>query len=90
MTRSLSSQKAKHGRAALTAELKRFTDRFGRENGAKWFSEGKSYVEALELHSDVLSEQVAERDRKLAEVNHFEFKLGSRLGRVAAGLNMPK
>lgn len=46
-------------RAKLTADLKRFTDRFGAINGTKWFTEEKSFAEALELH-------IAEQDKQLA------------------------
>lgn len=53
-------------RAQFTAELKRFTDKFGAENGAKWFAEGKSYTDALELHAQVLSDQVKAKDEALA------------------------
>lgn len=45
--------------AKLTAELKRFTDRFGAVNGAKWFTERKSFADALELH-------IAEQEKQLA------------------------
>lgn len=53
-------------RAQFTAELKRFTDKFGPENGAKWLAEGKSWEEALELHAQVLAEQVKAKDEELA------------------------
>lgn len=46
-------------RAEFTAELKRFTDRFGAVNGAKWLSEGKSFSDALELHAKDLESQLA-------------------------------
>lgn len=46
-------------REQFAAELKSYTDRFGAENGAKWFSEGKSYTEALEAHCDSLQAQLA-------------------------------
>lgn len=37
-------------KASLTAGLKKFTTKFGAENGVTWFTEGKTYEEALELH----------------------------------------
>lgn len=46
-------------REQFAAELKSYTDRFGAENGAKWFAEGKSYTEALEAHCDSLKAQLA-------------------------------
>ena len=33
-----------------TAELAKFTAKFGAENGVKFFNDGKSLAEALELH----------------------------------------
>jgi len=49
---------AESARAELTAELKRFTERFGPANGSKWFTEGKSFADALELHSKDLETQL--------------------------------
>lgn len=67
------------GREQFAAELKRYTDRFGAENGVTWFNEGKSYDEASDLHIAELQTQlsaerakVADRDTKLAAVNHGE------------------
>lgn len=56
-------------RAEFTAELKRFTDRFGAENGAKWLAEGKTFAEALELHAQALTDQLKTKDEQLAAAN---------------------
>lgn len=56
-------------RAEFTAELKRFTDRFGAENGAKWLAEGKTFAEALELHAAALADQLKAKDEQLAAAN---------------------
>jgi len=42
-------------REQFTAELSKFTTKFGAENGVKWFNEGKTYEEGLELHIEALS-----------------------------------
>jgi hypothetical protein len=44
--------------AEIRAELTKFMTKFGADNGGKWFSEGKSYSEALELHADALATQL--------------------------------
>jgi len=41
----------------LLAEQKKFTDRFGAENGVKWYAEGKSYTECLELYADAKEQE---------------------------------
>lgn len=46
-------------RQKYAAELKRYTDKFGAENGTKWFTEGKSWEQALEAHTDALQQQFA-------------------------------
>lgn len=55
------------GREAFTAELKRFTDRFGVENGTKWFTEGKTFDAAMQLHAESLEKLLSDKDTKLAE-----------------------
>jgi len=47
---------------AAMAKLQKFTKRFGAVNGGKWFSEGKTYTQALELHSE-------DTDKKYAALN---------------------
>lgn len=54
-------------REQLTAELKKYTDRFGAENGVKWFAEGKTFEQALELHVGVQAEQLAAKEQELAD-----------------------
>lgn len=56
-------------REEFLAELKRYTDRFGAESGQKWFEDGKSFHEALELHVDKLSARIEELETELAEAN---------------------
>jgi hypothetical protein len=46
-------------REDFTAELNKFTAKFGAENGAKWFGENKSFSEAMELHCEAISEQLS-------------------------------
>lgn len=54
-----SEQPAANSAAQWKAELKKFTDKFGAENGTKWFTDGKTYTEALELHVDAINRQMA-------------------------------
>jgi len=56
-------------KAAFVAELKKFTDKFGGDNGAKWMAEGKSYEEALDLHVALLSEQNVAKDVEIAKLS---------------------
>jgi len=44
-------------RAAFVAELKRFTERFG-EKGTAWFTEGKTFDEAMALYAESLEGEV--------------------------------
>ena len=61
-------------RLQYNAELKRFTDKFGSENGNKWFTDNKTYEEAMEFHADALE---AEVKRLTAEVQKHKDKLAS-------------
>lgn len=61
-------------RSKFALELKRFTERFGAENGTKWFTEGKTFAEALELHSELLQKQLTAANAKIADQ---EKKLGA-------------
>lgn len=54
--------------AAFTAEMNRFTAKFGAVNGAKWFSEGKTFSEALELSHEDLGRQLAAKDGETAKL----------------------
>lgn len=54
-------------RETFAAELNKFTERFGAENGVQWFSEGKSYSECLELHSEQLQTRLNEAEQALAD-----------------------
>lgn len=65
---------AAQAKANLTAEMKKFTTKFGAENGAKWFTEDKTYEEALELHIDAQAETI----KKLtADLEAAETKLAN-------------
>ena len=46
-------------REDFSAELNKFITTFGAENGAKWFSENKSFSDALLLHTESLAAQLA-------------------------------
>ncbi len=55
-------------REDFAAELSKFTTRFGAENGAKWFSENKSWPEALEAHCDALTADLKASTARVAEL----------------------
>lgn len=65
-------------REDFQAELKKFTDAFGAENGTQWFTENKSFEEALGLHAKSLEDQLAkEREAKeQAEARLSSLELG--------------
>ncbi len=69
-------------RAAFNAELGRFTSKFGAENGTKWFTEGKSFEEALSLHCDALAKVNEELGAKLKDTQE-------RLSQVTVGVKEP-
>ena len=56
------------------SELKKYMDKFGAENGAKWFADEVSFADAQDKHAEHLAEQLAAKDAKIAEV---EDKLSS-------------
>ncbi len=51
------------------AEVKRYVDAFGSENGAKWYTEGVSFSDAQGKHATALSDQIKARDAKITELN---------------------
>lgn len=55
--------------AAVVARLNKFTTKFGSENGVKWFTAGKTYEEALELHADALASDLAKSREETAAAN---------------------
>ena len=55
-------------REQFAAELSKFTTKFGAENGVKWFNEGKSYSEALELHCEALAVELKSAKDKATEL----------------------
>ena len=65
-------------REDFNAELSRFTSRFGAANGAKWFSENKTFAEALELHVEVMQAELsaANEARTAAEEKLASLSLG--------------
>lgn len=54
--------------AEYNANLDRYIQKFGAENGAKWLGERKSYAEACELHIDELNKQLEAKDEAYAEL----------------------
>jgi hypothetical protein len=54
--------------AAFRDQLKQFTDRFGAENGTAWFTAGKTYAEACDLHATAKDKQCQELIAKVAEL----------------------
>lgn len=60
--------------AQFKASLKRYTDRFGMEKGAEYFSSNLSFEQALEKHVEQLS---AERDSALTAKKEAETKLAA-------------
>lgn len=73
--------------AEVRAELAKFTSRFGSESGVKWFNEGKSYGEAIELHVDALTEQLkaAKEAAELSERKLASIELGEKKPLETAG-----
>lgn len=61
-------------RESLLAEQKRFTDKFGAEDGVRWFSEGKTFEQSLELFCE---KQDAELNRVKSELSEANEKLSS-------------
>lgn len=71
---SQQSQLEQSGRAEYAAELKKFTDAFGADNGTKWFTEPKSFSEAQTEYIGVLKQQLAAKD---VEIEGLQEKLSS-------------
>ena len=65
-------------RESLTSELTRYTSRFGSERGVEWFTGGKTFEQALELHCEALQGD----NGKLAEQVH---SLTERLQSITIG-----
>lgn len=63
-----SAQAAADPKAAFNADLKKFTAKFGAENGSKWLSEGKTYEQALELHCEVQADELRAAQESAAEL----------------------
>ena len=69
-------------RAAFNAELSKFTAKFGAENGTQWFTQGKTFEEALSLHCDALNAANEELGAKLKDTQE-------RLSQVSVGVKEP-
>ncbi len=67
-------------REQFNAELNRYIEKFGAENGSKWFASGKSFSEALELHIEALSARIktAEDEAKAANEKLSSLCLGEK------------
>ena len=52
------------------AQLRRYLERFGAENGAQWFADGLSYHDAIEKHVDELEQQLQAAEDAIAELKH--------------------
>lgn len=55
-------------RADFAADLKRYTDAFGGENGAKWFSEGLDFEAAQGNQIELLNKQLTARDETIKDL----------------------
>lgn len=68
--------------AKFRSELKRYTDRFGGEDGAKYFSEGLNYEQSLEKHVVKLEQVVKQAltDKAAAEEKLAKLDLGETEG----------
>ena len=62
------SQTEQPGRAEYAAELKKYTDAFGSDNGTKWFTENKSFSDAQTEYIGVLKTQLAGKDQQIQEL----------------------
>lgn len=76
-------------RESFAAELKRYTDAFGAENGAKWFGEGKSMIDCYAEHSKTQAAalKAAEDKAAAAESALSQVKLGEVTPASAGGEN---
>lgn len=70
--------------------LQIFVSKFGSENGAAWYADGKSYAEALELHCDELSRKLEVRDAQLSELQEQLNSLALGDDPVAPGIDDEK
>lgn len=59
-------------RESLLAEQKRYTDKFGAENGQKWFSEGKTFEESLSVFCEQQAERITTLEAEL-KASHEKF-----------------
>lgn len=55
-------------RAEFAATLKKFSEKFGAENGAQWAAEGLSYEAALEKHAEALGTKLAAEKTKSTDL----------------------
>lgn len=76
-------------RASITADLSKFVGRFGAENGAKWFTESKTFEQALDQHCQTLEAKIAAdreaMDKLIKEADAKVADLEARLKEVKLG-----
>lgn len=76
-------------RAQFAAELKRFTDAFGGENGGKWFADGNTFEAALGLQNKLLSDKVADLEKALADEKAAHAELQTKFAGLKLGEESP-
>lgn len=54
-------------RESLFAEQKRYVEKFGSDDGVKWFMDGRSFQDALSLFCDKQAERIAALETELSE-----------------------
>lgn len=76
VTKDVTQESSESTREEFAAELAKFNEAFGAENGSKWFTDGKSFEEALALHVEALETKLSEErqareavEEKLSEAN---------------------
>lgn len=64
--------------ADFSAQLSKFTSKFGTANGTAWFTEGKTFEESLSLHAEALEARIeaAEAAQREAEEKLSSLELG--------------
>lgn len=63
-------EELKTPKSEAQAELKKFVAKFGAENGAKWFVEGKTFEQALALHAQELETKLAKQSTEIAALTN--------------------
>ena len=73
----------------FAAELARFVAAFGAENGAKWFTDGKTFEDALALHCDALAGQLQQQQADIAKLTQERDDAIAKLASVDRGESEP-